>query len=122
MFSPSGLGADQGDLRAGAAVDVGRHGGRGAVRAVDDDVQAVQPGRLGVEQVRAVPLDGVVGEVQPADRGAGGPQLRAGVDRRLDLGLEVVGQLAARRAANSLTPLSGIGLCDADSTTPRSAP
>jgi hypothetical protein len=56
-------------------------------------VQPVQPGGLGVEQVGAVALDGVVGTPQPPDGRAGGAVGRSAVDGRLDLGLDLVRQL-----------------------------
>ncbi len=88
------LRTDRGDEGTGTPVRLGRHGRRRSVGAVDDDAQAVQPGRNGGEQMVEVALRRVVGVADPADRGAGRtPDQRPGIDGGLDLGLDVVGQL-----------------------------
>ena len=64
----------------------------------------------------------VFGVGEPADAthlAAGRGELRLG-ERRLDAVLDLVGQLGAAGAKN-LIPLSGAGLCDAETMTPKSA-
>ena len=89
-----GVGADDGDAGAGIPERLGRDSGCRAMRAVQHDVDAVQPVRQRREQVQDVAVLGV-GEARDApDVAAGGLQLRArhgGLDALLD----DVGQLDA---------------------------
>ena len=104
------------------AVDLGGDRRRRAVRAVDHHAQ---PGRAGPGWRRAGDRRSGRGR-RRAGRGPGRSPRRWGGSPRtsspfLDRVLDGVGQLVAAPAANSLMPLSGIALCDAEIITPRSA-
>ena len=116
-----GLGADLEDLGAGQPEHLGRDLAGGAVGAVDDDLDAVEPVGQDGEQVgdvagvavghrrRPGPTSAPVGRCQSWSQR--GPRSRPRSGRRA----------CARRAAKNLIPLSGMALCDAESITPKSA-
>ena len=64
---PVGFGVDRDDVRACGAVGARRGGRRGAVRAVDDDGQPVEPGGERLADVAQVAVQRVVGVDDPAD-------------------------------------------------------
>ena len=121
MLSPSGS-APITTTSAPAAAQRHRGGlGGGAVGAVDDDLE---PGQRAVERARA----GGRRTPRPGAR-RGGPGRRRAPVGRSQLAAEELLDLPPRAASSSLTPprarnlmpLSGIGLCEALMTTPRSA-
>ena len=118
---PVRLGVQRDDLGAGPAVRLGGDDRRGAVGAVDHDPQPGERARGGGEQVVDVALDrrragrGPGRSSAPVGRGAGASSPSSTASRRAS------GSLCPP-AAKSLMPLSGIGLCEAEIITPRSAP
>ena len=70
-----GVGADDGDPRAGVAERLGRDAGCRAVRAVEHDVEAVEAVRQRAEQVHDVAVLGVGEPPDAADAAAGGREL-----------------------------------------------
>ena len=92
MFRPSGSVADRDDLGAGAAQRLGRDLVGGAVGAVDDDPEPVEPVRQRGQQVVDVALAGRGVLPDPADGGAG-RALPVLAQPGLDGVLELVGQL-----------------------------
>ncbi len=94
-----GVGADGDDLGTGPGERLrGDPGGR-AVRAVDDDLEAVQAVRQHAHQVRDVVVEALVVVLDPAHTGAGRPvpRLTGAVRavRALDAVLQLVGELVA---------------------------
>ncbi len=107
------LGADRDDLRAGPGEGLGRDEGGGAVRLVQDDLQAVETVGEDPDEVGDVLLEalGVVGDA--ADAGAGGPVPGSAgavllVDG-LDAVLQLVGELVAA-AREELDAVVGHGV------------
>ena len=88
----------------------GREGGGSTLGAVDDDLQRAERRLHDAEQVPHVRLDHagrtVIVRTQPADIGAGRAVLRRRDDERLDLILDLVGELEAS-AAEHLDPVVG---------------
>lgn len=111
---------DSHDLRPGAGIDLRRDGRRRAVGAVDHDADALQVVRQRGEQVTLV---------EPARQRLRIDALRRGACRTiprltqslLDRVLDRVVEPSTPPRAKNLMPLSGIGLCEADSMTPMSA-
>ena len=89
-----GVGADDGDLRAGVAERLGRDARGGAVGAVEHDVQAVEAVRQRAEQVDDVAVLGVGEPADAADAAADRRELLL-AEVRLDAVLDLVGQLRA---------------------------
>ncbi len=102
---PVGVGTDHRDACARIAERLGRDSGCRAVRAVEYDMDAVEPVRQRAEQVKDVAVLGVCEPGDAADVGPGGLQLglREGV---LDALLDDVGQLDAS-AREDLDPVVG---------------
>jgi hypothetical protein len=86
------LRTDHGDVGAGLAQRPRRDLAGGAVRAVDDDAQPVEPVRRRGEQAGDVAVRGVREAAHPADAGAGGA-LPGLVEAPLDGVLDLVRQL-----------------------------
>ena len=89
---PVRVGADHGDPRPGVLEHLRRCARGGAVRRVDDDVQAVQAVRQRAEQVQHVAVLGVGEAADAADVAAERGEL-LGAERRLDAVLDVVREL-----------------------------
>ena len=92
-----------------------------AVRAVEDDLAARQRRVDGADEVLGVLLDGRAVRCHPADVAAERP-VPVLADVRLDGAPRARRRACTPPRARNLMPLSGIGLCDAESTTPMSAP
>ena len=105
---PVGVGADHGDAGAGVAERLGRDAGCRAVRAVEYDVDAVEPVRQRAQQVHDVAVLGVGEPADAADAGAGRLQLRPG-HGVLDALLDDVGQLHSA-AGEDLDAVVGGGI------------
>ena len=74
---PVRVGADHGDAGAGVAERLGRDSGCRAMRAVEDDVDAVEPVRQRGQQVHDVAVFGVGEPADATDIGARRLELRA---------------------------------------------
>ena len=113
--------ADDDDLGAGPAVHLGRELGGGAVGAVDDHPQ---PARAGSGWRPAGGPDSAgrrrrrAGSGRPPRRWAAEP----GRPSAASMASSTASSSLSPPAAKILMPLSGIALCEAEMTTPRSAP
>ncbi|HTH05702.1 MAG TPA: hypothetical protein VL916_07520 [Ilumatobacteraceae bacterium] len=81
---PVGVGADHGHPGSRIAEGLGRHSGGGAVRAVEHDMDAVEPVRQRTQQVHDVAVFGVGEAADAPHAGAGRLQLRSGLDQRFE--------------------------------------
>ena len=89
-----GVGPDDDDLGARIPEGLGRDARRGAVRAVEDDLDAVESVRQRAEQVHDVAVFGVGESLDAADPVADRRELLL-AEVRLDAVFDVVGQLGA---------------------------
>ena len=92
--------ADDGDAGAGVGEDLRRDARGRAVRAVEHDVDAVEPVREAAEQVEDVAVLGVREAADAADVGPGRSQL-VEVEVLLDAVFDLVGKLGAARGRRS---------------------
>ena len=81
---PVGLGVDRDDVGARRAVGPRCGGRRGAVGAVDDDGQLVEPGGDGLADVAQVAVERILGVDHAADARAGRPAAGTRLDQFLD--------------------------------------
>ena len=117
---PVRVGVQGDDVGAGPRVAVRGDRGRGAVRAVDHHPHPGQRLRGGRQQVRQVALAGVRQVAHPPDARTG--RAGDGASSPCSTASSMASGSLCPPAANSLMPLSGIALCDAEIITPRSAP
>ena len=115
-----GVGADHGDAGARVAEGLGRDSGGRAVRAVEHDVDAVEPVRQRPEQVHDVAVFGV-GEAADAPDVARRSAAASGPDMAASMRCSTTSGSLTPPRAKILMPLSGAGLCDAETMTPKSA-
>ena len=98
---PVGLGVDRDDVGARGPVGPRRGGRRGAVRAVDDDGQPVEPGGERLAGVAQVAVQRVVGVDDPADGRADRPLPGPWCEEFFDAVLGGVVELVAARRRRS---------------------
>ena len=116
MFVPSGSEPIAVDLGAEPLEGLRRDPGVGAVRAVDDDLQAGQVGAEALDDVVEVALGRDADVVDLARRGRSN-----GASKSASISSSAASVSLRPSPSKNLTPLYSGGLCDAEMTAPRSS-